>query len=204
MAHIPDGVLSLPVLAAGWTVAVAGVGYGLRRITDEEIPRVALFASAFFVVSLFAVPIGPTSIHLLLGGLMGIVLGPAIFPAALIALLLQAALFGFGGLTALGFNTAALALPGWLAGIACSAAARAPAGLPIRASLAAALAVGLTGVIVAVGLALSASAFRPAAAVMFATYVPLAVIEAVVTGFAVAFLVRVRPAFLAARPVLTP
>ncbi|MFZ1680720.1 MAG: energy-coupling factor ABC transporter permease, partial [Rhizobiaceae bacterium] len=104
MAHIPDGVLSLPVLAVGWTVTVAGVGYGLRRIADEEIPRVALFASAFFVVSLFAIPVGPTSIHLLLGGLMGIVLGPAIFPAALIALLLQAALFGFGGLTALGFN----------------------------------------------------------------------------------------------------
>lgn len=204
MAHIPDGVLSLPVLAAGWTVAIAGVGYGLRRIADEEIPRVALFASAFFVVSLFAVPIGPTSIHLLLGGLMGIVLGPAIFPAALIALLLQAALFGFGGLTALGFNTAALALPGWLAGIACSATARAPAGLSIRASLAAALSVGLTGVIVAAGLALSASAFRPAAAVMFAAYVPLAVIEAVVTGVAVAFLARVRPEFLAARPVLTP
>ena len=204
MAHVPDGVLSLPVLATGWTVAVAGVGYGLRRIADEEIPRVALFASAFFVVSLFAIPVGPTSIHLLLGGLMGIVLGPAIFPAALIALLLQAALFGFGGLTTLGFNTVALALPGWLAGIAVSATARAPAGLSIRASLAAALSVGLTGVIVAAGLALSASAFRPAAAVMFAAYVPLAVIEAVVTGFAVAFLARVRPAFLGARPVLTP
>ncbi|MBC7907229.1 MAG: energy-coupling factor ABC transporter permease, partial [Rhodospirillaceae bacterium] len=32
MAHIPDGILSAPVLAAGMAVSLGGIGLGLRRL----------------------------------------------------------------------------------------------------------------------------------------------------------------------------
>ena len=116
MAHIPDGVLSLPVLVGGGVIAAGAVGLGLKKIGDEDIPRTAILASGFFALSLFALPVGPSSIHLLLGGLMGIVLGTAIFPAVCVALLLQAVMFGFGGLTTLGVNIINIALPGAVIG----------------------------------------------------------------------------------------
>ena len=105
MAHIPDGVLSLPVLIGGGVVAAMGLGLALRAIDDRSIPRIDILAGVFFAASLVSVPMGPSSVHLLLAGLMGLMLGPGIFPAVLVALVLQAVLFGFGGLTTLGINT---------------------------------------------------------------------------------------------------
>ena len=56
MAHIPDGVLSGPVLVAGGVLAAGGIALALRRLDEEEIPRTAILSAAFFAVSLFAVP----------------------------------------------------------------------------------------------------------------------------------------------------
>ncbi|MDJ0933290.1 MAG: cobalt transporter CbiM [Breoghania sp.] len=112
MAHIPDGILSAPVLIGGAVIAVGGVGLGLRRLDDRTLPRAGILAAAFFAGSLIVVPVGPSSVHLLLSGLMGILLGFATFPALAVALLLQAFLFGFGGLTSLDVNIVDMALPG--------------------------------------------------------------------------------------------
>ncbi len=59
MAHIPDGVLSWPVLAAGGVAAAAAVAVGVRSLDEQQIPRVAIVASAFFALSLFSIPLGP-------------------------------------------------------------------------------------------------------------------------------------------------
>ncbi|MEI6560111.1 MAG: cobalt transporter CbiM, partial [Rhodospirillaceae bacterium] len=111
MAHIPDGVLSPPVLAAGAVVALAGCARGLKALEHERIPQVAMLSAVAFVASLVHFPVGPSSVHLILNGLIGMVLGWAAFPAILVALLLQAVLFGFGGLVALGVNATAMAVP---------------------------------------------------------------------------------------------
>src|SRR5512134_805693 len=111
MVHIVDGALAAPVLIGGAAVAAIGVGVGLRSIEPERMPQVGLMSAAFFVASLIHVPLGPSSVHLLLNGLAGIVLGWAVFPAILIALLLQAVFFGYGGLTVLGVNVAVMAVP---------------------------------------------------------------------------------------------
>lgn len=55
-------------------------------------------------------PIGFSSAHLILNGLLGVVLGWAAFPVIFVALLLQAVLFQFGGFTVLGVNTATMGL----------------------------------------------------------------------------------------------
>ena len=204
MAHIPDGILSAPVLIGGATIALGGLALGVRKLDDRTIPRAALLAAALFAGSLIAIPVGPSSVHLLLGGLMGLMLGTAAFPAIAVALLLQALLFGMGGLTTLGVNTLNMALPGVLLAAALGPTIRATTSASLRTVLAAlvgALAVLLTGALVALSLYLSSSDYTPVASVLLATYLPLAVGEAFVTAAAVQFLARVQPDAL--RPVLT-
>ncbi len=209
MAHIPDGLLSVPVLAGGGVGAAVAVGIAMNRLEEARIPEVAILAAMFFVVSLFAIPVGPSSVHLLLSGLMGLTIGLATFPAVLVGLLLQSLLFGFGGLTALGVNTLNIALPGVVFGWLFLPLVRrlAPVPAAVAAFTCAALSVAGTGAGVALALALSSSDYVPAAKVIGATYLPLMLGEGAITAFAVLFLKRVRPETLGgatvhlARPV---
>ncbi|MFA5663384.1 cobalt transporter CbiM [Castellaniella sp.] len=196
MAHIPDGILSVPVLVGGGVVAAAGVALAIRRIDDRSIPRMAILSAVFFVASLISVPIGPSSVHLLLSGLMGLILGVGIFPAVVVALVLQAVLFGFGGLTTLGINATNIALPGAIVGLLLGPwvrHARSPFRAGLLAAVGAALCVLATGGLVALALWLSSSEFTPVAKVVLITYVPLALADAVITAAIIGFLARVRP-----------
>ncbi|HEV7286755.1 MAG TPA: energy-coupling factor ABC transporter permease, partial [Kaistia sp.] len=40
MAHIPDGVLSVPVLAGGGIVTAAALAYALKKLDEDSLPRV--------------------------------------------------------------------------------------------------------------------------------------------------------------------
>lgn len=205
MAHIPDGLLSLPVLIGGGAFAAAGVAFGLRRIEDRAIPRIAILSAAFFSASLVSVPVGPSSVHVLLSALMGLMLGPGIFPAVLVALVLQAVMFGFGGLTTLGVNTVNIALPGYLVALAIGPRVRA-AATPRRAALlggvGAAVAVFGTGGLVALALWLSSSDYVPVARVLLVTYLPLALGEALVCGTVIGYLRKAAPEVLVPQSLL--
>ena len=200
MAHIPDGVLSLPVLAAGTLAGAGGVWLGVRRLGDRDIPQTALLAAVFFIASSLAFPLGPTSVHVLLGGLIGLMLDWKAFPAIFVGLLLQALLFGFGGLTVLGVDLVNMALPGVLLAMAVRPFIK--AGAPVRsaslAGLSAALSVIVTAGLVGVEIALSEPAFAPAVSVMAMAYMPLAIIEALVTAFVTLYLLKVKPEMIGA------
>jgi cobalt/nickel transport system permease protein len=109
--HISDGALSPWWAAGGFALAGLLALFGAWRIRDEEIPRVAVLASAFFVASLIHVRVPPTSVHLLLNGLVGVVLGRRAALAIPVGLFLQAVLIGHGGLSALGVNSCVMVLP---------------------------------------------------------------------------------------------
>lgn len=199
MAHIPDGVLSGPVLAAGAAVSLAGCAYGLRSLDNERIPQVAVLSSAFFVASLVHFPVGPSSVHLILNGLTGIVLGWAAFPAILVALLLQAILFGFGGLVVLGVNVMNMAVPA----VACRYLFRAIAGsganrtrLLWAAAIAGGVGVLMTALLVAIVLALSGKEFISAAKLVILAHLPVAAIESVFSVAVVGLLAQVKPGLL--------
>lgn len=114
--HLSDGVLYWPWWVAGIVAAVAMVVYGALQIRDDELPRIALLTAAFFVASLIHVKIGPTSVHLLLNGLVGVMLGRRACLAIPIGLLLQVCLLGHGGFTTLGVNTVVIGMPALFAG----------------------------------------------------------------------------------------
>ncbi|CAA7615584.1 cobalt transporter CbiM [Magnetospirillum sp. SS-4] len=200
MAHIPDGVLSAPVLIAGAAISAVGVALGLRGLDPTRIPRVAVLSAALFVASLVHFPAGLASVHLLLNGLAGIVLGWAVFPAMLVALLLQAVLFGFGGVVVLGVNTMDMAVPALLAGGMFRLLWRQGAG-PRRAALLGGLAGGgavlLSALMVALVLAASGRAFETAAGLVVATHLPVMAVEAAFTAALVSLLARVKPEMLA-------
>jgi cobalt/nickel transport system permease protein len=113
--HLADLPLSPLWLAGGFVLAGLLAVYGAWRIRDEEIPRVAVMASAFFVASLIHVKVPPTSVHLLLSGLVGVVLGPRAALAIPVGLFLQLVLLGQGGYSTLGVNCCIMVLPALLA-----------------------------------------------------------------------------------------
>lgn len=202
MAHIPDGVLSAPVLITGALVSAGGVGLGLRRLPPERVPQVAVLSAVFFVASLIHLPAGLSSVHLILNGLMGIVLGWAAYPAIVVALLLQAVLFGFGGLAVLGVNAMNMAVPALLMGFMFRALWR--PGRPRRtAALGAAAgggAVALTALMVAASLAVSGREFLPATQLVVLSSAPVMVVEAFFTAAALGLVARVKPELLGVAP----
>lgn len=198
--HIAEGVLSGPVLATGAALAAGGVAVGLRRMPPERVPAVALLSSAFFVASLIHVPAGPASVHLVLNGLAGLVLGWTVFPAFLVALTLQAVLFQFGGLTTLGVNTFNMAMPAVMVSYLFVPFAHSANRvlLFIAGALCGALALLGSGVLIAACLVFTGDHFLEVAQLIVAAHVPVMAIEGLLSGFTVLFLRKVKPEMLGA------
>ncbi len=193
--HIVDGALSNPVVIGGAVLAIGGLAQGLRHLPMEKIPAAGVLSATFFVASLIHVPIGPSSVHLIMNGLAGLVLGWAAFPALFVGLLLQAVFFGFGGLTVLGVNTLVIGGPAVLVGLLL--APRVQAGsqrsAAIWATIGGGSAIALTTGFVAVALALTGDEFLPAAKLVFVAHIPVMVVEALLTGAAVYLAKQVKP-----------
>jgi len=108
--HIPDGYLGpatsgvmyaamLPV----WALASRMVK---KTLKNKQIPLLAISAAFCFVIMMFNVPIpGGTTGHAVGAVLTAVLLGPwAACIAVTVALVVQALLFGDGGITAIGAN----------------------------------------------------------------------------------------------------
>jgi cobalt/nickel transport system permease protein len=200
--HISDGILLWPWLAGGFALAAVLALWGAWRIEDEEIPRIALLTSAFFVVSAIPIPIpgAPTTVHLLLNGLLGVMLGRRVCLAIPVGLLLQA-MGGHGGFGTLGVNTCVFVLPALFAAGAFALGKRAlgarPAPSPKLAAVGVAIGVMttlLTVVLNCVALEFGGQAKWPGlVALVFVAHLPIMAIEGIVLGFAVTYLARVKP-----------
>ncbi|WP_165079392.1 MULTISPECIES: cobalt transporter CbiM [unclassified Desulfovibrio] len=206
--HIAEGVLSPAVLGAGAALGAAGVALGLRHMDGGRLMEAGILSAAFFVGSLIHVPIGVTSAHLLLTGLLGVLLGWAAFPAILAALLLQALLFQYGGLTTLGVNTFTMgtsAVVAWYAWRGIRRLWPGPAGEKFAAFCGGALGVALSALLTALALAFTNEGFVTAARLLLLAHLPVMAAEGFVTMITVAFIARVRPEMLAeALPVSAP
>ena len=108
--HIPDGYLGpttcgffYAVMLPIWGVASKIVK---RTLKAKQVPMLAIGAAFSFVIMMFNVPIpGGTTGHAVGGTLVAILLGPwAACIAITVALVIQALLFGDGGITAIGAN----------------------------------------------------------------------------------------------------
>ncbi len=114
--HIPDGFISpqtyLPALAISgvfWTIAAKKM-----VLESEKIPLLGGVSAIAFVLMLIALPLpGGTTIHLGGVAIVALLFGPWSASVALsLVLLLQALLFGEGGITSYSVNVLAIAFGG--------------------------------------------------------------------------------------------
>lgn len=202
--HIAEGVLSPAVLGGGAVLALAGTAQGLRRLEYDRLVTVGILSAAFFVASLIHVPVGLASAHLVLNGLVGVLLGWAAFPSILVALLLQALLFQFGGITVLGVNTFTMgfaAVASWYVFRAVCRLCPGMGGVRAGAFMGGALGVALAAVLTALALAFTDEGFGLAAQLLLLAHLPVMLAEGLVTMFTVSFIMRVRPELLGMAPV---
>ena len=195
--HISEGVLSGPVLISGGVLAAAGTAIGLKKIDYDQLARVGILSATFFVASLVHVPIGPSNVHLIMNGLVGLLLGWAAFPAIMVALLLQGVFFQFGGFTSLGVNTIIMALPAVLCYYMFAPLLHKDRKFLLLAGFGCGFcAVFLGGIIVGLSLLFTEEDFFAVAALVISAHIPVMIIEGIVTAFSVAFLKKVQPAML--------
>ena len=210
--HIPDGIIPVTVAAGGYAVTGAVTWYSLRQIDKREdpradIPKAALLTAAFFVASWVHVPLAITSVHLILNGLLGVILGWYAFPAILIGLLFQAVMFQHGGLTTLGVNAAMMGIPALLAfgifrlrvvfGQAEHKGLSATLGL-LGSATATVLSVltFYTLLVTTIPNTIDAATERAVIGVTAVAHMPVLIIEGVLTALLILFLMRVKPQLL--------
>jgi cobalt/nickel transport system permease protein len=108
--HIPDGYLGPLTCVAGYAVMAPIWAIASKRVKKtlraKQVPLLAIGAAFSFVIMMFNVPIpGGTTGHAVGAVIAAILLGPwAACLSVSVALVLQAFLFGDGGITAIGAN----------------------------------------------------------------------------------------------------
>ena len=203
--HLPDGFVPVGLALAGYdgsgTLTALALAR-LRRLPDPraEVPRAAMLTTVFFAASALAIPVPPTTVHLMLAGLMGVLLGWFAMPAILVGLFLQAVLFGHGGLTTLGLNGLVFGLPAVLAMAVWRGIGRRwpDLGALVAGGGAVLLALALFAGIVLAGMpaALDAGVERAALGVFVLAHLPLVLAEGLIVLVLVRVLRRIEPGLL--------
>ena len=114
--HIPDGYLSpqtfVPLYGAAfvfWSLALKKIK---KELSARYVPYLAMAAAFSFLIMMFNIPIpGGTTGHAVGAGIIAILLGPwAAVLAVSVVLIIQAVVFGDGGITAIGANSVNMAV----------------------------------------------------------------------------------------------
>jgi len=114
--HIPDGFISpqtyIPAIAI--SASLLALAYKKIELDVEKIPLIAGVSAISFVMMLIAIPFpGGTTMHLSGVAIIALLFGPWIaFSSISLVLLIQALLFGEGGITSYPINIIAMAFVG--------------------------------------------------------------------------------------------
>jgi cobalt/nickel transport system permease protein len=120
--HVPDGLMD-PVVALVGTVEfliviAAVLLVSSKRMKEQNLPRIAVLCAGIFVAQMLNFPIGGgTTGHLIGAALLAILAGPLMAIIGMtVVLIIQALMFGDGGITAFGINATNMAIIAPLAG----------------------------------------------------------------------------------------
>ncbi|MGC2061792.1 MAG: cobalt transporter CbiM, partial [Thermodesulfovibrionales bacterium] len=120
--HIPDGYLGPATYGSLWAAMIGIWSYASKRVKQDlktsQVPYIAMASAFSFVAMIFTVPLpGGTTAHITGATLVAILLGPwAAVIAVSVALIIQALVFGDGGVTAIAANCFNIAFVGSLVG----------------------------------------------------------------------------------------
>lgn len=202
--HIADGIVSGPVLATGFGITAILAAATMRNVDLEEIPKISVVTAVFFVANFIHIPFVVASIHLILNGLAGVILGKRAFMAIMLGVVLQS-FFGFGGVSVIGVNSVMLGGGALFAyGIwQCRHLVSIPNREVIFGALAGAFGILFSGCILALALITTGEAFITSAKLVLGYHVILMVLEGAVTGACVGFLMKTKPDLLTGQRALT-
>lgn len=202
--HLGDGALSTAWIASGFAGMAVLLAVALWRLREEAIPRIGVLTAAFFVASSVHIKLAvlPTSVHLILNGLVGVVLGRRAPLAICVGLGLQYLLLQHGGLTTIGINTCIVGVPALAAGALYPVLRR--SGVPAFARGALLGGGAVAGAVLLNFLALLLGGkedWERLAQLVLLAHVPVVIIEGAMLGVLVAYLEKVKPEMLGtARP----
>ncbi len=205
--HLTDGMLNSAAALATAAASTAAVTWGLARARDSlgerMVPLAGMMGACVFAAQMVKFPILPgTAGHLLGGTLAALVLGPWVAMLAMtVVVLLQCLVYYDGGLTVLGANVLNLGIIGPWAGYVgslfvrrlCSGTKGQIAGATLGAWL------GVMFSAIACALELACSGTFPLAAVLPAMVIvhsAIGLVEGLLTGLVVSFLLRAAPELL--------
>jgi len=194
--HISDGVISLEVAATLGVASIAMCAYSLKNLKNENIALVASMSALFFIASFIHIPLGPTQIHLLLIGVIGLFLGSLSFLSISIALLLQAILLGYGGLSSLGANIMIMALPAYLVFLVNKLSLFKMLNEKIKFFLVGALGIAFSVVILALVLYFAKDEYLLASYSIVIANIPAMVLEGIITLFLLLYIKKAIPKLL--------
>lgn len=112
--HIPDGYLSPTTIVVSYAVTLPLWIYGFKKLKEKlnenTLPLIGSLTALSFIIMMLNVPIpGGTSGHALGTALISILFGPWIaFISISLVLLIQAVIFGDGGISALAIESFAM------------------------------------------------------------------------------------------------
>lgn len=207
--HIPDGFLSVPVSVVFWVVAVAVIGYALRRVSRElderRVPLLAVLAAVIFAGQMLNFSVtGGTSGHLLGATLAAALLGPWAAMVVMTAVVsIQALVFQDGGILVLGANLFNMAVVGVLVGygayqLLLRALGKRRWALPVSGFVAAWLSIVVAALACALELALSGtSPANIAVPAMGGIHALIGIGEGLITAGALVFVLAARPDLVA-------
>lgn len=194
--HLSEGLLNPEILLGGAVLSALFTVYAFKTLTEDEIPKTAVFSALFFLASFVHVPIGPASVHLILGGIVGALLGMRAFIAIFIALLLQGLLFGYGGLSTLGINLFNLATPTLIGYQLFKIQTSQRWQKEIIWFLIGFVPLALSAFLLSLTLAMNGDVFMDAAKLALVAHFPLMFVEGLITLFALRFIEKVAPSLL--------
>lgn len=194
---------------AGWIIVIPLIGLALHRIgnrlDERTMPLMAVLAAGIFVAQMLNFPIGGgTTGHLIGAALAVFLLGPwAAMLIMTVILVIQALVFGDGGLTALGLNILNMAvvapLATWMV-LKVFGERNRIAAVPVAAWVSVFLSAMVVAAELALSFSLSGGAYGITGLLAFPTmaafHVVIGIGEAIITTGVVLFLSKVSPEML--------
>ncbi|MCG3660667.1 cobalt transporter CbiM [Aliarcobacter butzleri] len=194
--HISDGIISIEVATVSAVATLAFCVYSFKNLTNEKIALVASMSALFFVTSFIHIPFGVTQIHLMLIGFIGIFLGSLAFISIAIALILQALLLGFGGISSLGANILVMALPAYLVYLIFKLEILKKLNEKVKFFLVGFLGVFISSLLLFTVLVFSKDEYLAVAYSIIAVNIPTMILEGIVTMFLLLYIKKSMPKLL--------
>ncbi|PID48060.1 MAG: cobalamin biosynthesis protein CbiM [Proteobacteria bacterium] len=194
--HISEGVLQGEILATGAVLSTGLLIYSLKNLKNQNIPKIAVLSAVFFLGSFIHIPIGISSVHLILTGLVGAFLGYGAVLAIFVALFLQGLLFGYGGLSTLGVNTFIMAFPAIIAFWIFSLDVSGKIKKNIQWFLVGSVPILISASLLSLTLVLNGEEFYAVSSLAFVSNLPIMIIEGIISLFALNFIEKVAPRYL--------